>query len=550
MSAPGMSAKRCAVGAHVSRRRWLQRAGAGVLGLALALSLTRSIPGAWAAERREAGAPLGIAGARHLLARTGFGGRPADVAAYAKLTRLAAVERLLADTPTSPLRAPPAAALDYFSPQRLKEMREEDRKAFQQERFRVGAELRAWWLQEMVEAEAPRALVERLTLFWHNHFVSSDQKVHAHALMTRQNLLLRENALGNFADLLHAVGKDPAMLVYLDGAQNRRENPNENFAREVMELFTLGRGHYQETDIREAARAFTGWSLEPDSGAFRWRPAFHDTGSKTVLGRSGNFDGDQVLDILLAQPACADFIAAKLWQEFVAPPRDDPAEAREIQRLAEVLRRSGYDLRQTLRALLLSEPFWAPRNRGVLVKSPVDLVVGTVRSLDVTVPDALPLAFIVRNLGQDLFAPPNVRGWPGGEAWINSSTLLARKAFIERLLRGEDYVEPLRRFDGQDARFDEATPLMKRRTAQLREAFGQVGGRMDGEARFRLVAAWSAIRVDSRRLLTRFPERAQLEAALLALPPVNAAAAGTMAGDGPGLALIRTLALDPAYQLT
>lgn len=536
-------------GFSLGRRRWLNCTGTGLLALPLGASLGLAAP-AWAA-RRENDAVLGEAGARHLLARTGFGARPADLAAYAGLTRVAAVDRLLARPPTAPLHAPPADALEYVSPQRLKEMREEDRKAFQQERFRVGAEMRAWWLQEMIEADPSRALVERMTLFWHNHFVSSDQKVHAHSFMVRQNLLFRENALGNFGDLLHAVGKDPAMLVYLDGAQSRRESPNENFAREVMELFTLGRGHYQEGDIREAARAFTGWSIEPQTGEFRWRPFFHDTGVKTVLGRSGNFDGDQVLDILLAQPVCAEFIAAKLWQDFVAPPGDDPTQARAIQRLAAVLRDSGYDLRATLRALLLSEAFWASQNRGRLVKSPVDLVAGTVRTLDVTVPDALPLAFIVRNLGQDLFAPPNVRGWPGGEAWINSTTLLARKAFLERLLRGEDFVEPMRHFDGQQARYDDAAPAMKRRTAQLREAFGQVGGRMDGDARFRLVAAWSAVRVDSSRLLDRFPDRRGLEAALLAVPPVNpnSLVAGGMNDAPTGLALIRALALDPAYQL-
>jgi uncharacterized protein (DUF1800 family) len=251
--------------------------------------------------------------------------------------------------------------------------------------------------------------------------------------MLDQNLLLRRYALGNFGELLHVVGKDPAMVVYLDSATNRRGSPNENFAREVMELFTLGEGNYSEQDIKEAARAFTGWSIERATGEFRWRPFAHDGGSKTVLGVSGTLDGDAVLDILLAQPQTAEFVVHKLWREFVSLRPDETG----IRRIARRFRDSGYDTAVALREIFNSQEFWDGQNRLALIKSPVDWVIGGMNSLDVAPPVSMRLAFVLRKLGQDLFAPPNVRGWPGGEAWINSSTLLARKQFAEQLLRRE-----------------------------------------------------------------------------------------------------------------
>ena len=185
-------------------------------------------------------------------------------------------------------------------------MSEEQRKLAQRELFEKGAELRGWWMTEMLTTPSP--LTEKMVLFWHNHFVSSLQKVRSPVLMYRQQQVLRKHALGYFGDLLHDVSKDPAMVIYLDNASNRKAQPNENFAREVMELFTLGEGNYSEQDIKEAARAFTGWSIDPDTGEFVARPLIHDDGVKTVLGRSGNFDGDGVLDILLEQPQTAEFI--------------------------------------------------------------------------------------------------------------------------------------------------------------------------------------------------------------------------------------------------
>ena len=368
--------------------------------------------------------------ARFFLTRTGFSPAESELDAYAGLTRREAVDRLLAQTGTVATQPPPAWVTEPIVP--YNKLPDEDaRKAARQKNGARELELRAWWMGEMIKTPSP--LTERMTLFWHNHFVSSSQKVPFAQLMYRQNVLLRQDAVGNFGAMLHATAKDPAMLVYLDGAESRKGKPNENFAREVMELFTLGEGNYSEQDIKEAARAFTGWSIEPATGAFRWRPMIHDDGEKTVLGVSGRLDGDAVLDILLAQPQTAEHLTRKLWREFVSPTPDE----RDVRRIAARFRAAGYDLRVALRELLGSRAFWAGENRQALIKSPVDFVIGSFNSLGMEPPDAAALAGLLRQLGQDLFAPPNVKGWPGGETWINSSTLLARKQMAERLLRRE-----------------------------------------------------------------------------------------------------------------
>ncbi len=457
-------------------------------------------------------APIGVDGARHLLERTGFGAPPALLAEYSRLDRAQAVDRLLNGKESGLQSRPPE--ISYERPGALKNLSDDERKLAQRERVREGGEMRAWWAGEMLRApSAQDALRERMTLFWHNHFVSSQQKVKSGTLMLRQNELLRRYALANFGSLLHAVAKDPAMLVYLDGASNRKSSPNENFAREVMELFTLGEGNYREQDIKEAARAFTGWSFAPQSGDYLWRPAMHDDGEKLILGRRGNFDGDAVLDILLAQPAAAKFIAGKLWREFVSPVLD----AQQVSRIAAALRGAGYEIRPALRALFISEAFWAAGNRGSLIKAPVDFIIGTTRTLAVDVPDALPLALAMRNIGQDLFAPPNVRGWPGGEAWINSSTLLARKQFIERLLRASE---------------------MERSAMLRRESPDPADGKT------RMAEAMRQIHFDSAGWLSHYRDFSGLQLALLALPPVQEISAPQI-----GLPLLRTLLLDPVFQL-
>jgi uncharacterized protein (DUF1800 family) len=434
---------------------------------------------------------------------------------FARLTRGEAVERLLSWADRPRVTPPPAWVNEPIVPgQRVIEMSTEERQAFQRRNAERGLQMRGWWLHEM--AVTPSPLTEKMVLFWHNHFVSSLQKVRQPQYLYRQNGLLREHALGDFRAFLHAIARDPAMVIYLDSISNRKGQPNENFAREVMELFTLGEGRYTERDVKEAARAFTGWGLD-SAGAFVFRPALHDDGVKTVLGTMGNLDGGAVLNILLASPHTAEFIAGKLWREFVSP-HPDPVE---VKRVAGVFRDSGYQIRAALRALLASEAFFAPVNRGVLVKSPVDLVVGTLRQFPLSVADVESFSLAAAQLGQNLFAPPNVKGWPGGDAWITSTTLLSRKQFLERLFAAQD------------------RPSMMMADA----AVAGKGPRSPvAQMQFRLQRAMGEARFDAERWTRESgvsPERV-----VLALAPQSPLPAGVG-----GIEAARRLTQDPVYQL-
>jgi uncharacterized protein (DUF1800 family) len=320
--------------------------------------------------------------------------------------------------------------------------------------------------------------------------------------------------------MLHAVARDPAMILYLDNASNRKATPNENFAREVMELFTLGEGSYGEQDVKEAARAFTGWGIDGETGEFRFRPALHDDGVKTVLGRSGVFGGADVLDILLAQPQTAEHIARKLWLDFVSPDLDPD----EVRRVAAVLRRTGYDIRAAMRALLTSEAFFSQANRATLVKSPVELLVGTLRQFRFDIGDVFPFVVMTRQLGQDLMAPPNVKGWPGGEAWINAGTLLARKQIMERLFRDSER-NPSPAMAAPAAMNANATAALK-------------------PSRFQ--KAMQSVRFDTARWTSQL-DRGTAEEVEAAMLPARALNPVAHAPDQ--LALLRQLALDPVYQL-
>ena len=372
--------------------------------------------------------------ARHLLARTGFGGSPTEINRLMTMDRQAAVDSLLAGVTQRPVTHPPPDVLSSLPPpQGMKEMTVEQKKAFRQERKDEALALKGWWYQELLATPSP--LTERMTLFWHNHFTSSYKKVKWPALLYQQNNLLRRHALGSFRDLLLQIAKDPAMILYLDTQSNRRDHPNENFARELFELFTLGEGQYTEQDIKEAARAFTGWHIAlRHGGGFVFNRHQHDGGVKRVLGKTGLFSGDDVLSIILDQPACALHLTTKLWREFVS----DQPDPHEVEPVAGIFRASNYEITPLLRALFLSPQFWAPENRGVLVKSPVELIVGTTRLFQSPIKETELLAKYGRRLGQDLFDPPNVKGWPGGTRWITSTTLLNRWQLLQRSLRGID----------------------------------------------------------------------------------------------------------------
>ncbi|MDE0830665.1 MAG: DUF1800 domain-containing protein [Vicinamibacterales bacterium] len=279
--------------------------------------------------------------------------------------------------------------------------------------------LAVWWAERMLVTRRP--LEEKLALFWHGHFATGNGKVRDTRMMLRQNEMLRANAAESFGDLLSGILTDPAMLVYLDNGENRKGHPNENFGRELLELFTMGVGNYTETDIREASRAFTGWTnnvLE-----FKFDAATHDEGEKTFLGRTGAFDGDDIIDIILETPVTADYITAKLYRYFVREDLDNATRAA----LAGTFRDSGYELRPLLRRIFLSRDFYSPASYGTHIKSPVHLVVSTFRKLGLqalpTIPD---FGRLTAGLGQTLFNPPNVAGWAGGRTWITPALLLER----------------------------------------------------------------------------------------------------------------------------
>lgn len=345
----------------------------------------------------------------------------------------------------------------------------------------IGA-LRGWWLLRMRHTARP--LAARLALFWHDHFATSYVKVGSVPMMLQQLRTFERHALGRFEDLLLAVARDPAMIVWLDGGANVKGRPNENFARELLELFTLGVGHYAEADVREAARAFTGWQQR--GGVARFNRLAHDDGEKTVLGQSGRFGAEDVIAIVLQQPACAEFLAEKMLREFVTP--SPPEGLRSV--LATKLRETGFDLAATLETLLGGEAMFDPACRRARIKSPVELTVGMARSLDLQVP-ANVLADAASQMGQRLFEPPSVKGWDDHRAWLNSATMLVRLSAAGRAVEKAAGFDPARFRSrhglGEDAtaiaRFGEQLALDGDAPESLRERLSALTGSPDDVAR-------------------------------------------------------------------
>ncbi|MFN0128398.1 MAG: DUF1800 family protein [Verrucomicrobiales bacterium] len=386
--------------------------------------------------------------AAHLLNRAGFGAPPATLREWYALGRAAAVDKLTTPSPSPETPARPA----WFSQEKYKElviavrdermalMAEGGTTAQQQARQRQlkknlqdrqqATEAVGWWLDRLHAAPAP--LTEKMTLFWHGHFATSIEKVKDPYLMLQQNELFRSHALGNIRTLTKTVVRDPAMMIYLDTDKSLRTKPNENFAREVMELFTLGEGEYTEDDIKEAARAFTGLKINRLLGRSFFHEPSWDAGEKSILGHRGRHRSDDVVDILFRQPACARFLAAKLCAHFIS---DAPSD-KLIAAVAECLRQHDFELTPVLRTLFLSAEFYAPVHRRAQIKSPVQFLVQTRHALGLaSLPRPLQLG-ILQQLGQNLFRPPNVAGWDGGRAWINTNTLLARYNIAGFLVKG------------------------------------------------------------------------------------------------------------------
>ena len=311
----------------------------------------------------------------------------------------------------------------------------------QRERQQGFVLLNKTWLSQMATSEAQ--LREKMTLFWHGHFACRLREPHIALL---QHNTLREHALGKFPDLLLAISKDPGMLQFLNNQQNRKQRPNENFARELLELFTLGRGHYSERDIKEAARAFTGWSYNPQ-GEYVFRVRQHDRGKKTFMGKEGNFDGEQILQILLENPRTAEFLTEKLYAFFVS----DIPHPERIKSLSGFFYETGYDIPKLLQKIFTAKWFYEPDVVGSKIKSPIELLAGLQRQFDVTYADGRSPLVLQRALGQELFRPPNVSGWAGGRNWIDSSSLafrlrigpaLLQEAALEVALKPDDDSEP------------------------------------------------------------------------------------------------------------
>src|SRR6202140_5606275 len=410
--------------------------------------------------------------AAHLLERAGFGGTPAEIEALAKMTPAQAVARMVRFEGTSISNLPPFDpsgvhddGLEPFPPSRpaVTDLAKKNGEALGIKVMPTGNRrlqpvvdkfyywLRAsvletnrvayWWSNRMVASQRP--LQEKMALFWHGHFASNEAKVRDYRKLLGQLQLFQNKGMGNFKDLTIAVAQDPAMLTFLDAGVNVKGASNENFAREIMELFTMGVGNYTEKDIREAARAFTGWNYVDTK--FVVNKDQHDDGEKTFLGKTGHFDGVQIIDIIMQQPITADYIAGKLYRFFV---RQDLSP--ELQKkLGSVLRDNHYQIAPLLEKIFLSRDFYSPASVGTRIKGPVELAVTTYRKLGLkNVPGVPDFNSATGALGQQLFSPPTVAGWAGGQSWITPGLLLERANFVRDILFPDISFLPPDRYTG------------------------------------------------------------------------------------------------------
>ncbi len=313
---------------------------------------------------------------------------------------------------------------------RMQKLSQEQKKQLRRKSADDIKSLNLTWLSEMINSEAQ--LREKMSLFWHGHFACRVINIYY-----QQDLLniIRQNALGNFGDLLREVSKSAAMLSFLNNQQNNKKHPNENFAREVMELFTMGRGNYSENDVKEGARAFTGWGFNL-RGEFTDRPFLHDSNNKTFLGKTGNFNGDNIIDIILEQKTTAKFITRKIYKFFV----NEDVDNDRVELLSEEFYQSNYDLNKLISSIFLSNWFYEEKNIGARIKSPVELIVGVRRLIPMELESPETQLLFQRVLGQVLFYPPNVAGWPGGKNWIDSSALLFRMRLPQILTSADEFL--------------------------------------------------------------------------------------------------------------
>ena len=380
--------------------------------------------------------------ARHLIARAGFDAPPQFVQKLHAMGLDQAVNSLVQfqeRSRTVPQCAEPHSKerIEIFKKAKAAspEEREKMQKEVRRQMILELQEFQGWWLKQMVETTNP--LQEKLALFWHGHFATSFDKVKAPHLLWTQNELFRNQGIGKFGDLLVAVSLDPAMLLYLDGNENRASHPNENFAREVMELFCLGEGHYSEKDVQEAARAFTGWKTRRLLGKAEFSKQDFDSGSKTILGKTTPFDAAQALQHIAAQPSCAEWICGKLWNYFASTPNPEA-----IASLSALFQKTEGDLKAVLLSLFKSEAFYSSKVLGQQIKSPIQWLIASIRLLERELPPPLVCVNLLTQLGQTPLRPPNVKGWDGGIAWVTTSNLLNRYNFAALLVEGVNIFKP------------------------------------------------------------------------------------------------------------
>lgn len=351
---------------------------------------------------------------KHLISRAGFGISILQIEDIKNKKSKTMVADLFKEYPFTEItyNTPDFVPIEYTDPKATADQKREAQKITQKQNI----ELNLNFLTQMTKSEDQ--LREKMAFFWHGHFATRVNN----PKFNRQLLnVIRKNALGNFKELLFEVSKSPAMLQFLNNQQNKKDHPNENFAREVMELFTMGRGNYTENDIKELARAFTGWGYDKE-GNFAERPKQHDTGVKTFLGKTGNFTGDDVLNIILEQKATAKFITTKIYKFFV----NENPDQNNINKLSEELYTSNYDLKKLMQNIFSSSWFYDQKNVGNRIKSPTELIAGIIRILPMEIKNPENITVYQKLLGQMLLFPPNVAGWPSGKSWIDSSTLMLR----------------------------------------------------------------------------------------------------------------------------
>jgi hypothetical protein len=514
---------------------------AGLVVCAVALTLAARVatapgPASWADDLTPiTKADWNYDRAAHLIERAGFGATPAEIERLAALSPDQAVARLVnyESIDNSALKPfdesgiwdrgmdpfPPSRAeavrlardrgeglgekmLSPGSPRRLQPIVDKffyGLYANQIETQRLGL----WWANRMLAT--PRPLEEKLTLFWHGHFATGENKVRDYRMMLQQNLMLRANASGRLQDLLIGILKDPAMLVYLDNGENVKSHPNENFGRELLELFSMGVGNYTEHDVREAARAFTGWTN--DVLTYKFDAAQHDFAEKTFLGRKGTFNGDDIIRIILEQPVTGEFVAGKLYRYFV---REELSPAVRTQ-LGREFHESGYQIKPLMTRILLSKDFYSPASYATQIKSPAHLVVSTYRKMGLretpTIPD---FGRMTGGLGQSLFDPPNVAGWAGGRTWITPATLLQRGNMFRDVLFPDvkNFRPPDRAMSATDQRVGERLAMGMNITEATREGDAESNKMIDRDEDYNTrYGGWAGYQIAFKRtkLIPRQP---------------------------------------------